>query len=160
MLEVWKMTEGDAQEAVQAYATAHDVPWVWVVRTGRVRSWWGRTSVFSFEIDTGDHGPATAAVWTRIKAVVRFKFRTNDPRCFWLPPWAAFPLYNSVTIGWRMGDGEQYWLDWTDWFRKLRPDRRAAYRRRFPAPNCDGWEDFYDLCRWNWEPARTLDRAS
>jgi hypothetical protein len=29
-----------------------------------------------------------------------------------VPPWEAFPIYERYTIGWRMGSGEGYLLDW------------------------------------------------
>jgi hypothetical protein len=145
------MTESDARAAVEAYAIEYDVPCVEVLRIARRRAWWGRTTDFAFRLDTRDRGPATAAVCTRLQAVTQLEFRSNDPTVFWPPPWAAFPFYNAVTIGWRMGNGERYWLDWTDWFRQIGPSRRAAYRRRFPAPARDCWEDFYDFFRRNWE---------
>lgn len=53
------------------------------------------------------------------------------------PPWEAFPTYERHTIGWRMGPGEAYLVDWRKTIEALPRDYdvRLAYLRRFrPAP--------------------------
>ncbi len=33
-----------------------------------------------------------------------------------VPLWAAYPSYDSMTIGWRMGSGEVYKYRWHYWY--------------------------------------------
>ena len=58
-----------------------------------------------------------------------------------LPLWAAYPTYCSVTIGWRMGCGEDYKYRWHAWYDSLSVDRKAQYKERYPAK--DDWDYFY-----------------
>lgn len=54
-----------------------------------------------------------------------------------VPPWERYPTYERYTIGWRMGDGEQYLYDWTDVINSLPKDyesRLAYLKRHRPAP--------------------------
>jgi hypothetical protein len=50
------------------------------------------------------------------------------------PPWAQHPEIPSGSIGWRMGYGEAYLMEWHDWLAKQPRDRaqRLAYLRRHP----------------------------
>ena len=140
------MTETEALEAARKYAAEYGVPWVGLARVRRTRVWWYfKVLAYHFDIDTGGQGTAGATVSTQLGGVVWFEFRPSDPGRFWLPPWAAYPLFNSVTIGWRMGSGEWYWIDWHNWYAALPEDRKAAYRSRFPEPDRDGWLGFYEL---------------
>jgi hypothetical protein len=77
-----------------------------------------------------------------------FEFRPVAPGRFWLPPWASLPMHNSVSIAWKMGGGERYWIDWHQWFAGLSHDKKEAYKRRFPPPDRGGWEVFYELLDW------------
>lgn len=57
-----------------------------------------------------------------------------------LPPWVTFPFYSAFTIGWRMGDGELYLHEWSQWYDGLRPEVKADYRNRFVVPEDErGW---------------------
>ncbi|QLC20762.1 hypothetical protein HFP51_00320 [Parasphingopyxis sp. CP4] len=58
-----------------------------------------------------------------------------------LPPWIVFPDYERQSMGWRMGSGEDYWHDFSDWFRALDDQARAQYIAANPEPT--GWEGFY-----------------
>ncbi|MEP1422373.1 MAG: hypothetical protein ABJK59_11440 [Erythrobacter sp.] len=60
-----------------------------------------------------------------------------------LPPWLVFPDYGRSSMGWRMGNGEDYWIEFPKWFRALTPTQRSDYRDAYRAP--DGWEDYYHL---------------
>jgi hypothetical protein len=120
----------------------------------KTRAWWYfKVVAYDFDIDTGGQGTARARVNTQLGGVVWFEFRPTAPDRFWLPPWAAFPLYDSVTIGWRMGEGERYWIDWQKWFAALPEDRKASYQERFLEPERDAWQGFYKLARRRAEPA-------
>jgi len=54
-----------------------------------------------------------------------------------IPPWEQFPTYTRYTIGWRMGSGEQYRYDWSDFLKTLPVDfdpRLEYLRSHRPAP--------------------------
>lgn len=58
------------------------------------------------------------------------------------PPWLKFPEIPPSSIGWRMGAGEDYWLEWLDWFLGQNEITRTAFASRFAEP--PGWEGFYE----------------
>jgi hypothetical protein len=45
-------------------------------------------------------------------------------------------------MGYRMGGGEAYWQEFTDWFRSLAPDARARFVAENPEPA--DWRYFYE----------------
>ncbi|RKH01076.1 hypothetical protein D7X32_21485 [Corallococcus carmarthensis] len=53
-----------------------------------------------------------------------------------VPPWKAFPGYESTSSGWRQGNGE-YWLVhvWSSFWRSLPPAERQQYTQRWEAPS-------------------------
>lgn len=57
------------------------------------------------------------------------------------PPWTAFPHIQHGSMGWRMGAGETYWIEFSEWYRKLTPGDRERYAVEHPEP--DGWAGFY-----------------
>ncbi|NBZ85971.1 hypothetical protein [Stagnihabitans tardus] len=58
------------------------------------------------------------------------------------PPWLFLPDIPAGSIGWRMGPGEEYWMDFLVWFRGLSGSERGAYMHRVPEPQ--DWVGFYD----------------
>ena len=53
------------------------------------------------------------------------------------PPWEQFPTYGRSTIGWRMGDGEEYFFDWYNFVETIPTDydsRLEYLRSHRPAP--------------------------
>lgn len=66
----------------------------------------------------------------------------NSTNLLMLPLWLKYPEILPGSIGWRMGDGEDYWFEWHDWFRAQDRDFRAAYVARYPEPT--GWERLYE----------------
>lgn len=50
-------------------------------------------------------------------------------------------MYCTVTIGWRMGSGEDYKYKWHAWYHALSSDRKARYKERYPATG--DWAYFY-----------------
>lgn len=64
------------------------------------------------------------------------------------PPWLAFPKIGLGSIGWRMGSGEDYWIAFDRWFKKLPPDHKRQFRLKYPEPERveQGlpWTGFYD----------------
>lgn len=61
------------------------------------------------------------------------------------PPWVEFPDYNRTSMGWRMGAGEDYMLDFRAWFRALDGQRKSEYVSANPEP--DGWFGFFDYIK-------------
>lgn len=59
------------------------------------------------------------------------------------PPWEAFPSIPRGSIGWRMGSGEDFWVDWLMWLHALTPEQRDGYHKRHPAP--ESWSDIYEM---------------
>lgn len=61
------------------------------------------------------------------------------------PPWLAYRDIERYSIGWRMGDGEDYIYRFGDWLDALSPEERAEYRALFPEPvTWKGWWDDED----------------
>ena len=58
-----------------------------------------------------------------------------------VPPWQKHPDIPLGSAGWRMGFGEQYWIEFDQWFGR----KTAAQKRRFATehPEPPGWEGFY-----------------
>ena len=61
-----------------------------------------------------------------------------------MPPlWMIYPHIHPYSIGWRMGYGEGYKLDFFDWFNPLSIDDKEKYKSMFPPPVLS-WKDWYD----------------
>jgi hypothetical protein len=58
------------------------------------------------------------------------------------PPWKVFD-YPQLSLGWRMGAGEDYRDEWYEWFRQLSREEQRSYIFRYPEP--EDWFGFYDL---------------
>lgn len=57
------------------------------------------------------------------------------------PPWHEFPHLRKGSMGWRMGAGEDYILEFREWFRRLNDQMQAEYSQQFPEP--EEWAGFY-----------------
>ena len=57
------------------------------------------------------------------------------------PEWLMYPNIPYGSIGWRMGYGEGYAMDFYRWFNKLEEDEKKKYREMFPEPKRWGRED-------------------
>ena len=60
-----------------------------------------------------------------------------------LPPWSAYPEIPRYSIGWRMGGGEAYWVEFWDWYHTLSSEEQSAYRAEYPEP--EDWDGYYEL---------------
>lgn len=58
------------------------------------------------------------------------------------PLWLMYPYISRYSIGWRMGYGEEYKYEFSDWYTALSDEERKQYQQMFPAPK--GWLDWYD----------------
>jgi hypothetical protein len=70
----------------------------------------------------------------RAKALATYQ----DPM---LPPWLYMPDVPALSIGWRMGPGEDYWLDFRSWFLGLLPEEKQSYSDCYREPR--DWTGFY-----------------
>jgi ribA/ribD-fused uncharacterized protein len=59
-----------------------------------------------------------------------------------LPPWEVHKDIERHSIGWRMGRGEGYLMEWGPWFSGLSSKEKESYKKKFPAP--EKWGDYYD----------------
>lgn len=50
------------------------------------------------------------------------------------PPWVFAPDIPYGSIGWRMGNGEEYWHAFFDWLRHLPPKELQRVREKYPEP--------------------------
>lgn len=57
------------------------------------------------------------------------------------PPWIRHPSISPCSIGWRMGEGEDYRYHWHDWYDALTEGDKKHYQALFPAPLI--WRNFY-----------------
>ena len=81
--------------------------------------------------------------WVESKRANR-KAEASDPELM-LPPWIKYPHIPAGSVGWRMGPGEDYWMDFLWWMRKLSESDFEAYKLANPAPS--GWDNFYTMMR-------------
>jgi hypothetical protein len=63
------------------------------------------------------------------------------------PPWAKYPDMERQSVGWRMGDGEDYYNTVYRMFSALPPAAREDYEQRHPEP--PGWSGWYDMVKAN-----------
>jgi hypothetical protein len=64
----------------------------------------------------------------------------SDPM---LPPWQYRPDLAQASMGWRMGPGEDYIMDYIAWYQALSSDSQQSYIVQFPEPA--DWAGFYDM---------------
>ena len=66
-----------------------------------------------------------------------------------MPPlWMMYPNISQFSIGWRMGYGEGYKWDLSDWLKTLSPEDRKRYDEMFPRPKFWASEledNYYDM---------------
>lgn len=58
-----------------------------------------------------------------------------------LPLWLAYPELERQSIGWRMGYGESYTIEWHNWYQSLSTEDSAHYQELFPEPPT--WKGFW-----------------
>lgn len=51
-----------------------------------------------------------------------------------LPPWIVFPHYGAMSLGWRMGAGEEYMEIYISYINSLSDERYEAYTNTYPVP--------------------------
>jgi hypothetical protein len=68
----------------------------------------------------------------------------------------AFPLIPWGTLGWRMGLGESYFLQWQEWYEPLSEHAKQTYQLEWPER--EGWLGFYETLAEGTLPAWFFDR--
>ena len=58
-----------------------------------------------------------------------------------VPPWVKYPHIPFGSIGWRMGDGENYRYRFGEWWLSQNEDIRIQSKIAYPEP--DEWPCFY-----------------
>jgi len=58
------------------------------------------------------------------------------------PPWIRFPHIPQGSVGWRMGYGEKYGMEFSEWLAKLSKKDRLKYEELFPSPKT--WRNYYN----------------
>ena len=61
------------------------------------------------------------------------------------PPWGAFPHLHRRSIGWRQGEGEDYYNRFCEMFAGLAAAEQNAYEEAHPEP--EDWRGFYGMIR-------------
>lgn len=57
-------------------------------------------------------------------------------------PWIAYPYIERYSIGWRMGVGESYIMEWSDWYEGLDAKEQKEYQCLFPEPIT--WKGYWE----------------
>lgn len=57
------------------------------------------------------------------------------------PLWLQYPYIPDGSIGWRMGSGEYYAMQFYDWFESLTEEEQKEYDEKFPEPICWTWTE-------------------
>ncbi len=70
-----------------------------------------------------------------------------DPKGKTLPPWLVYPDIPAGSIGWRMGSGEDYYLEFYRYYSRLSEEDATDYAREYPEPR--GWHGKYAQIRAN-----------
>lgn len=73
--------------------------------------------------------------------------RNKDGNKLMAPLWLMYPHIQNGSIGWRMGYGEGYAIDFYSWFNNLKEDEKKKYEEMFPKPK--RWEIDHNIYRHN-----------
>jgi ribA/ribD-fused uncharacterized protein len=72
-----------------------------------------------------------------------------------VPPWVKYPEILRYSIGWRMGYGESYIIDFNEWYEKLSSEEKGIYKKMFPPQ--EKWKDYYNEETEESEDTKELD---
>lgn len=77
--------------------------------------------------------------FTRGGSIVKKVFDIKNPMA---PPWLMYSHISSCSIGWRMGYGENYIMEFWSWYSDLTRDEQKQFQQMFPTPK--GWLEWYE----------------
>lgn len=64
----------------------------------------------------------------------KFILNGNEFKYEVLPPWIVFPQYTAMSLGWRMGSGEEYMEIYLSYIDTLSDEQYEAYTNKYPTP--------------------------
>ncbi|ADL51188.1 NADAR family protein [Clostridium cellulovorans] len=70
-------------------------------------------------------------------------YNINNPMA---PLWIMYPHISRYSIGWRMGCGEAYAIEFVGWYSRLNVDEQQQYQQMFPEPR--RWSGWYEEERY------------
>lgn len=70
---------------------------------------------------------------------MKSNYNINNPMA---PPWLMYPHISRYSIGWRMGYGESYVMNFADWYSGLIIEEQKQFQQMFPEPK--GWLGWYE----------------
>jgi ribA/ribD-fused uncharacterized protein len=73
--------------------------------------------------------------------------RNKNDNQLMAPLWLMYPNIPNGSIGWRMGYGEEYAMDFYSWFDNLKEDEKKNYMEMFPKPKT--WEIDHSIYEHN-----------
>ncbi len=80
-------------------------------------------------------------LWMEIRTELTKKGPFDELANLRLPPWLKYPEIPRRSIGWRMGYGEDYLIEWTTWYVGLSVTGKQKYQELYPTPS--DWQNFY-----------------
>lgn len=66
-------------------------------------------------------------------------FRKTKPVFSMVPPWIKYPTIPVKSMGWRMGEPQQYLINFKKWWFTLTREEKENYREVYPAP--ESWHE-------------------
>ena len=57
------------------------------------------------------------------------------------PPWLVFPDYEKYSMGFRMGSGEDYAHQLSDWYNSASAEEIISFKHKYPEP--DRYSEYY-----------------
>lgn len=81
------------------------------------------------------------------------------------PLWLKYPNIPQGSIGWRMGYGEAYAMEFFRWYRSLSNEQKTEYDKKFPEPVCwslseDDIKRYQEFWTYNWKAAKGYSYSS
>jgi hypothetical protein len=58
-----------------------------------------------------------------------------------VPPWVKYPNLPRLSMGWRMGAGESYIMDFGVWWSRQAREVRVRFKQKYVEP--EAWTGFY-----------------
>lgn len=74
------------------------------------------------------------------------------------PLWLKYPGIPQGSIGWRMGYGEDYAMEFYSWYHTLSKEKKEEFDKKFPEPVCWSLSEYnlkryHDFWIYNWKAA-------
>jgi hypothetical protein len=90
---------------------------------------------------SGKNMPGKILMKVRAELTKNGLMMNNELKQILLPPWLKYPQIQRYSIGWRMGYGESYFMEWGSWYDSLSDKGKELYQQQYPAQG--EWEGYY-----------------